>query len=295
MIINSQTRIATLLKQDTRALDAIISISPVFEKLRNPLLRKLMAGRTTIAMACKVAGCSVENFLDALQPLGFRKGEEEKIPERSADSRPSILLQCDKNKISMLDVRPILEGGKDPLDQIMRTIHSLKEDDVLCIINSFEPTPLIALLGTKGYLSFTEKGPADSIYTWFYRENGNSNPVPKATAGNLAAGHPAKGDQAAGQLTESLVSPHEADDWQILIDHFRDRTRTIDVRELEMPGPMHAILEELESIPRDHALFVHHKRIPVFLLPELKQSGFDFRAKTLGEQEVDLLIFKEDQ
>ena len=43
MIINANTKIAAILKQHPDALEAIISLNPKFEKLRNPLLRKLMA------------------------------------------------------------------------------------------------------------------------------------------------------------------------------------------------------------------------------------------------------------
>jgi hypothetical protein len=51
MTINANTKIAPILKQNANALEAIISISKKFEKLRNPLLRKVMAGRTTLSMA----------------------------------------------------------------------------------------------------------------------------------------------------------------------------------------------------------------------------------------------------
>ena len=69
--INANTKIATILKQHPGALDAIVSISPKFEKLRNPVLQKLMAGRASVYMASKIAGCSVTQFFEKLAPLGF--------------------------------------------------------------------------------------------------------------------------------------------------------------------------------------------------------------------------------
>ena len=62
MTINANTKIAVLLKHHPDALDAIISISSKFEKLRNPILRKIMAGRTSIAMASKIGGCELDDF-----------------------------------------------------------------------------------------------------------------------------------------------------------------------------------------------------------------------------------------
>jgi hypothetical protein len=71
MQINSKTKIADLLKFHPDALEAIITLSPDFKKLRNPVLRKLMAGRTSIGMASKIGGCKPEDFFEILKPLGF--------------------------------------------------------------------------------------------------------------------------------------------------------------------------------------------------------------------------------
>ena len=59
-----------------------------------------------------------------------------------------------------------------------------------------------------------------------------------------------------------------------------------------MPMPMMAILESLNELAQDMALYVHHKRIPVFLLTELKERNFDYRIKETSEGEVNLLIFR---
>jgi hypothetical protein len=56
MTINANTTIASLVKSHPDALETIVSISQKFTKLRNPLLRKLMAGRTSIALAYKLGG-----------------------------------------------------------------------------------------------------------------------------------------------------------------------------------------------------------------------------------------------
>jgi TusA-related sulfurtransferase len=68
--------------------------------------------------------------------------------------------------------------------------------------------------------------------------------------------------------------------------------RTIDVRELEMPLPMVNILEQLQSIAPGEALFVYHKKVPVFLLPELKERGFEFLIQDTADNKVNLLIFR---
>jgi len=67
----------------------------------------------------------------------------------------------------------------------------------------------------------------------------------------------------------------------------------VDVRQLEMPLPMHTILEALGTLPAEKALFVYHKRIPVFLLPELEERNLSYRIKEISETEVHLLIYKD--
>lgn len=56
-----------------------------------------------------------------------------------------------ERQIVELDVRPILEAKKEPFKQIMEAIHSLKNGDQLVLHATFKPTPLMKVLGKKGY------------------------------------------------------------------------------------------------------------------------------------------------
>ena len=175
MLITPHTKIATLLKEHPAALDAIVSLSPKFEKLRNPVMRKLMAGRASIAMASKAGGITIEDFYNKLKPLGF--------------------------------------------------------------------VPCMA-------------------------------------------------DKQADPPNEDNLKHVGQDDWDSLLESYKGRLMTIDVRQLEMPGPMMTILESLDKLAPGYALFVYHKRIPLFLLPELSERKLEYRVKQTGEAEVQLLIFK---
>ena len=55
---------------------------------------------------------------------------------------------------------------------------------------------------------------------------------------------------------------------------------------------MHKILEALEQLPDGKALFVQHKRIPVFLLPELAERKFEYRLNEKAEGDVEIIIFR---
>ncbi len=267
MIINTNTKIETLLKQSPGALEAIISINPKFKKLHNPLLRKLMAARTSIVMACKISGNKPEEFYAKLAPLGFeidQDSEPDKIEERP--TLPAFFTNIKPADVIELDVRPIIDAGNDPLRLITEKVKALPNGGVLKIINSFEPTPLILLLKKQGFEYYTDTINNQLVETYFYKKEG---------------------------VEISLDETTHTTDWDNCMQKFSDRMQTIDVRNLEMPKPVLTILDALDNLPSETALFVYHKRIPVFLLPELKERKFDYRIKEVSDGLVHLLIFKE--
>jgi len=268
MTINANTKIAKILKQNPDALEAIISINPKFEKLRNPLLRKLMAARTSIGMASKIGGFSVEKFFEKLQPLGFEI-DRETVPEADKEQPkpPAFFNSIKPAQIIDFDVRPIINAGQDPLTSIVEKVKSISKGEVLKIINSFEPTPLISLLKKQGFESFVDSIDDQLVETYFYRT----------------------GDAPV----EIKEKENNSEGWDELLQKFTDKLVIIDVRNLEMPGPMLTILDAIEKLSSNNALFVYHKRIPVFLLPELKERKFDYRIKEVASNEVHLLIFKD--
>ncbi|HOZ80507.1 MAG TPA: DUF2249 domain-containing protein [Ferruginibacter sp.] len=269
MTINANTKIASLLKHNADALEAIVSISPKFTKLRNPILRKVIAARTSIAMASKLGGCSADDFFRKLQPLGFEIDTATVVMEKENENKPApaFMKNITAAEIIELDVRPVIKSGKDPLDIIVKKVKCLETGAVLKIINSFEPTPLMHLLGKQGFEFYAETISEELVNTYFYKK-GDLTILPENN----------KTDYSKG--------------WEEILNRFKGNLVTIDVRTLEMPVPMHTILDALNTLPNDKALFVYHKRIPVFLLPELEEQQFNYRIKEISDAEVHLLIYK---
>lgn len=267
MIINFNTKIAALLKHHPNALEAIISISPKFEKLRNPLLRKIMAGRTSISMASKVGGCSVDDFLMKLEELGFVIDKSTQPIMEKNKKRPDFMSFVQSGRVVEMDVRPMLALGADPLNTILEAIKNMQTESVLRIINTFEPSPLIKMLEKKGFMSYVDKINDDLVETYFYKKT-----------------------EANSFEIDYLMDASKG--WDEVLSQFAQNTQTIDVRAFEMPQPMLMILEALEQLPENKALYVYHKRIPVFLLPELSERKFDYRIKEFSDSEAHLLIYK---
>ncbi len=265
--INANTKIAYLIKAHPDALEAIISIDSKFQKLRNPLLRKVLAGRTSIAMASKMAGCKVSDFFLKLKPLGFEIDTESLPANEEIKRLPPFITSLTKDQIIDFDVRDILASGKDPLNPILEKVKAVQTGQVLKIINTFEPVPLIKMLEKKGFTVYADVISNDLVETYFY-----------------------KGSDKADIAVEPVEN--DGNGWEEVMQRFVNKLVTIDVRELEMPQPMLTILSELDKLSEEKALYVYHKRIPVFLLPELTDKKFDYRIKEISDGEVHLLIFR---
>jgi hypothetical protein len=272
-MINQSTKISELIKANPLVIDALAEFNPHFKKLRNPILRNLLARRVNIADACKIGGCQVRDFLAKMATIGFEiEGSTELPPPIVQDDIKFEEATLDL-KVVELDVRPVLANGEDPLKLILKMCKELDDGECLKVINSFEPLPLIKLLNKHGYQSRTERSAPDIVYTWFI-------PGVKTRAGSL-------------DDPESNIGLEANKEFDKMLKRFGPgMLHTIDVTKLEMPLPMINILEYLPKIMQDQALYVYHKKVPVYLLPELEERGFKYFIRQPKEGKVDLLICK---
>lgn len=271
MKINSQTKISALIKDNPNAIEAIVSVNPHFSKLRNPLLRGILASRTSIGDAARIGKCNIDILFKSLADIGFEI-EKDSVPEeekmgQSANSE--IVNAINLSKVIPLDVRPTLERGGDPFNEIMGELMRLQDGYALEVINTFEPTPLIKIANTRGYASLVETK-EDAVYTYFFKVGEAKEEAP---SGNL--------------VFRVSVSEHEERRAKCKKD-----IHEIDVRDLEMPLPMVTILKELEELKENGALYVHHKKVPQYLLPELAERNFKTWIAEVDENNVKLLIHK---
>ena len=171
------------------------------------------------------------------------------------------------NKIIELDVRPILSSGVDPFEKIMETLNEINDEDTLKIINTFEPVPLINKLKTQGYTHKTERPDNGEVHTFLSKIDNFSK-------------------------TEDLKKETTDLSFEELETKYAGKLKEVDVRDLEMPMPMVTILEEIEKLTSGEALFVHHKRLPQYLLPELEDRNFTLAEKEIDENNLKLIIYK---
>lgn len=272
MIINQNTKISAIIKENPDVIEAIVSINKHFEKLRNPILRKILASRVSIADAAKIGGTTIQIIFEKLTPLGFFCEEDNSKNIEKENPVPEFFKTLTKKYLEELDVRKDLDTGKDPFNKIMDVLAQMPDKYTLKIINTFEPLPLIHLLQKKGYSSYTVIKESNVVYTYL-KYTGEKHMPPQED--NL-----------------SVLQKGNSEETDKLLKQYKDKIKIIDVRNLEMPLPMTTILDALKALPSDTLLYVNHKKIPQYLLPEIQEQGYKWVINEVKEGDVQILIYR---
>ena len=267
MKVTKNTKISKILRENKNAVDTIASINKHFKKLNNPVLRRVLAPRVTVKDAAKIGHISINEFLKRLKDIGFEVIYDDEIVTDSPINQNKAFI--DISKLIELDVRPIMEAGADPFSVIMSALKEIKKGETLKLINIFEPIPIIQILEEKGYKSQTEKI-CDKEYHIYFTKNTTTTHKDIVTQTPITE----------GSFEEVLLN-------------FGSNLKEIDVRLLEMPEPMVNILKSIETLPEDHVLLVNHKKVPQFLLPELKSRNYTWIHKDIEPGLTQLLIYKQ--
>lgn len=70
----------------------------------------------------------------------------------------------------VLDVRPALAAGDEPLAKILATAEGIQRGKSLALIAPFEPVPLYTVLGRRGFSHATEHVARDEWFVQFTRD-----------------------------------------------------------------------------------------------------------------------------
>lgn len=233
-MITAQTRVSDALSQRPELRDILPAFHPMFERLRHPVLGRVLPRLVTVADAARIAGVDLDALVAVMNlPAGAQPPVAETRPRTAAQPAPAWL---DPAREVVLDVRPILDRGEEPMRAIFDALRGLSDGEVLTVLAPFEPVPLVGLLARQGWAAHI-RWEGDRCHATFGRGV-------------------AKTRDGAVDFAERLV--HGEMGW------------VLDVRGLEPPEPMRLVLAAIEGhLP----LLVLHHREPSLLLPLLAERG----------------------
>ncbi len=164
-----------------------------------------------------------------------------------------------------LDVRAELRSGGEPLPRILQAVRQLQVGQPLRLLATFEPIPLYAVLGQKG---FSHESLRHSEGDW---EILFTPGKPKAKEADRE--RPDRAPNLSGSIA----------DWPA-------PKTSLDNRGLRPPEPMIRILDTLEHLTSGEVLEAINEREPVFLYPELAARGASIQVEKQPDGSVKLLI-----
>ena len=261
VVIALTDRISSIIAHDERLVEVLAAASPMFERLRNPALRRVMARLVTVEQAARVAGIDPTDLLERLNkpaaqaaagPVGSASMEP---AEQGSSAPPAHLAGTPPERLRDVDVRDELRAGGEPFTRIMAARREMQPGEVLRVRAIFEPAPLYAVMAKQGLAHWTERLADNDWRVWFY------------DADSSVAQH--RREETAANPGHSIV---------------------LDVRDLEPPEPMVRTLAALETLPPGGSLLQINTRIPQFLLPQLAQRGFVYEAVALGPDLVHVIV-----
>ncbi len=156
MVILGSTRIKDALEKYPQLKEVLLSLSPKFKKLNNKLIFKAVARWATFADVARIGGLSL---CELLHRLNKEIGMEEELPKHAPDcireasekmegggKKPPWVENA--RQVVVMDVR---EREDFFFPEILKSLKSLEEGQVLKIINDFYPAPLVNMLKEEGY------------------------------------------------------------------------------------------------------------------------------------------------
>jgi len=187
--IGPNTKVKVLLDANqANVIEALVKLNKNFSKLRSPILRNLLARRVTIAEACNVANCKIDDFLKSMVKIGFNANFnpadvlvtdapscKQQANTPSIDSGPeeiavfnAVKNRFAANKIKYIDVRYLEMPA--PLLLILQHIDTLPKDQVLYIYHKRIPLLLLPELEESGFAYHFNSSSNTGVDMLIYRQ-----------------------------------------------------------------------------------------------------------------------------
>lgn len=151
IIISPKTKVGALLDAYPALEPVLMSMSPVFEKLRNPVLRKTVARVATLQQVSIAGGVNIDEMINRLRK------EAGQSPDESVSETPDFLAVENPEWFNTTrikyryDATSVINSGESPMKEILRHAGMLKPGEIFELQTPFIPAPIIDMLKSKEY------------------------------------------------------------------------------------------------------------------------------------------------
>jgi hypothetical protein len=166
--VTPDSKVGELLERWPSLERVLVEISPHFEALKNPVLRRTVAKVATLRQVAKVSGVPLGVLIERLRAGA---GLPPVAVAAEADGTPSARPEwaAAGAVVRTLDARADIEAGEHPMPAVMRELAGLAPGQVFELVTPFVPAPLVDLAREKGFEGQTLAEAPGLVRTWFRR------------------------------------------------------------------------------------------------------------------------------
>lgn len=166
LFITPKTKVGELLNAYPELEPVLMDLAPAFKKLKNPILRKTVGKVATLQQAAALGNVSVTEIINTLRSEVGQELYDEAAMHSEINYKEPGWFEEDKI-IIQLDATPIINSGKNPMQEILNHLDKTNPQDIFLLITPFVPAPIIELITKKGYAHFCRKKNEDEFHTFF--------------------------------------------------------------------------------------------------------------------------------
>jgi hypothetical protein len=132
-----------------------MAMSPAFEKLKNPILRRTVAKVATLQQVSVVGGVNIDEMVRLLR-MKAGQGDLESGQLNQEYQRAGIPDWFDNTRITVrLDATPVINSGESPMKEILHQAGHLNPGEIFELQTPFTPAPIIDMLKTRNFKTHT--------------------------------------------------------------------------------------------------------------------------------------------
>ncbi|HET8539134.1 MAG TPA: DUF1858 domain-containing protein [Anaeromyxobacter sp.] len=169
--ITPESKIGELLERWPQLEAVLLDLSPHFEALRSPVLRRTVARIATLRQVSSVSGVALGVLVTRLRAgAGLAPAAIEEEAGGAAPERPAW---ADEREVARThDARAAIEAGEHPMPRVMTDLAALADGEVYALVTPFVPAPLVDLARGKGFAAFSVAEGDALVRTYFRRGAG---------------------------------------------------------------------------------------------------------------------------
>lgn len=168
--ITPKTKIGELLEVYPHLESVLTGMSPVFDKLKNPVLRRTVARVATIQQIAVVGGIPVDDIIKRLRKeTGQEDDQNDAGEQETLTGEPPAWFN--KSMVSQhYDATPVINAGESPMSEVLKRAAALRPGEILELKTPFVPAPVLEMLRNKKFRVYSVKE-KDTIINYISKEN----------------------------------------------------------------------------------------------------------------------------